>query len=164
MKPALLTAVFLPPSIKMKSYLKILTVACAACFASSGLFAADSVAAATATASVASPAGTWKWSQPGRDGSTFEQTLELAYDEGKLTGKLLGATRGDMQIPAADISDASFKDGTVAFSVAREFNGNRIVSKYEGKLEGDSIKGSFERPSRDGGAPRKNDWNATRAK
>lgn len=146
----------------MKTYLRILTVAFAACFASVG-FAADT-APAPAAATDASPAGTWKWSQPGRDGATYEQTLKLAYEAGKLTGTMVGGQRGDRQIPDVEISDGSFSGGAISFSVAREFGGNKFVTKYEGKLEGDTIKGVSERPSRDGGAPRKTDWLATRAK
>jgi hypothetical protein len=146
----------------MKSYLKLVFVALAASFVTVSGFSAETATTASSTAAT-SPAGTWKWSQPGRDGATFEQTLKLAYQDGKLTGTLLGGQRGDFQIPDVEISDASFKDGAISFSVAREFNGNKFVSKYEGVVQGDSIKGSSERPGRDGGAPRKSDWNATRS-
>jgi len=67
-------------------------------------------------------------------------------------------------VPDVAIADASFKDGAVAFSVTREFNGNSVTTKYEAKLDGDTLKGSTERPGRDGGAPMKRDWTATRAK
>jgi hypothetical protein len=40
----------------------------------------------------------------------------------------------------------------------------KFVSKYTGKVEGDTIKGSIERPGRDGGAATKTDWTATRVK
>ncbi len=50
----------------------------------------------------------------------------------------------------------------IAFSVTREFNGNSMTTKYTGKLDGDTIKGSVERPGRDGGDPVKTDWTATR--
>ncbi len=122
-------------------------------------------AAAAVAATDSSPAGTWKWTQQGRNGGQgFEQTLKLAYQDGKLTGTMVGMQGPQGQIPDVAITDASFKDGTVTFSVTREFNGNKIVSKYEGKLDGDSIKGSSERPGRDGGAPQKRDWIAARAK
>ena len=45
----------------------------------------------------------------------------------------------------------------------REFNGNSFVIKYDGKLEGDNITGTIERPSREGGTT-KVDWKATRQK
>lgn len=147
----------------MKSYLKLLAVACATTFATVAGFSADA-APTVAAATDASPAGTWKWSQPGRDGASFEQTLKLDYKDGKLTGTMVGGMRGDRQIPDVEISDGSFSGGAIAFSVAREMNGNKIITKYQGKLDGNTIKGSSERPGRDGGAPRKSDWLATRAK
>jgi hypothetical protein len=67
-------------------------------------------------------------------------------------------------MPDVVIGDASFKDGAVSFSVTREFNGNKIVVKYEGKLEGDTITGTSERPGRDGGEPQKREWIAKREK
>jgi hypothetical protein len=138
----------------MKSSLKFLAALCAACFVTVAAFAAD-----------ATPAGTWKWTQPGRNGGPgFEQTLKLDYKDGALTGTLVGAQGPQGQMPDVAIADASFKDGAVAFSVTREFNGNKFTAKYEAKLDGDTLKGSVERPGRDGGAPMKRDWIATRAK
>ena len=83
-------------------------------------------------------AGTWKWSVPGRDGQPREFTLKLELKDGQLTGSLTGF-RGE-----TPISDASFKDGQVAFSVVREYNGNKVETKYQGQLDGDTIKGSAE--------------------
>jgi len=141
----------------MKSPLKFLAALCAACFLSAAAFAADAAPAA-------SPAGTWKWTQPGRNGNPgFEQTLKLDYKDGVLTGTLAGGQGPQGPIPDVTIGDASFKDGTVAFSVTREFNGNKFSSKYEGKLDGDTLKGSVERPGRDGNTM-KREWTATRAK
>jgi len=127
------------------------------------LFASAALAASVFAAAAGNPTGTWKWSTPGRDGQTFQSTLKLEYKGGQLTGTVLGMQRGDFQIPDAPIGDASFQGGVVAFTVTREFNGNKFVSKYEGKLEGDTIKGSSERPGRDGGTT-KRDWVATREK
>jgi hypothetical protein len=101
-------------------------------------------------------AGTWKWSVPGRDGQPREFTLKLELKDGQLTGSLTGF-RGE-----TPISDASFKDGQVAFSVVREYNGNKVETKYQGQLDGDTIKGSAEGPGRDGQVT-KRDWTATRA-
>ncbi|MFT3783059.1 MAG: hypothetical protein QM790_13710 [Nibricoccus sp.] len=116
-------------------------------------------------ASAADPTGTWKWTQPGRNGGQgFEQTLKLDLKDGKLTGTMLGADTPRMKIPDVAIGDASFRDDAISFTVTREWNGNKIATKYEGKLEGDTIKGTSERPSRDGGAPQKRDWEAKRAK
>lgn len=146
----------------MKSYLKLLLVACAASFLTIATHAADS-AASTKSAS-SSPTGTWTWSQTGRDGTAWEQTLKLDYADGTLKGTVLGSQRGDRQIPDIALSDASFQDGVVAFSIKREFNGNSIVVKYQGKLDGDTIKGTTERTGRDGGGQQTREWVATRAK
>jgi len=140
----------------MKLYPKFLAAFVAVCFMSVAAFAADA----------ASPAGTWKFTQPARGGGPgMERTLKLDYKDGKLTGTMVGTQGGQFQIPDTAISEASFKDGAVAFSVTIEFNGNSRTTKYAGKLEGDTIKGSTERPGRgEGAAPVKSDWVANRAK
>ena len=104
----------------------------------------------------ASVDGVWKWSRTGRDGQTQESTLTLKQEGEKLTGKIT-SPRGD-----AEISDGTFKDGVVAFTVTRERDGRKFTMKYEGKLEGDTIKGksSFDRD----GQSRERDWEAKRAK
>lgn len=147
----------------MKPRIALLLLTCAAAFATAPGSAAETANAAEAAA-IASPAGTWKWSQPGRDGGSWEQTLKLASADGKLTGTLLGGPRPWGEAPDVAIGEGSFVDGVVAFSVTREFGGTRFVIRYEGKLEGDTITGTVERPGRDGGAARKREWIATRAK
>ena len=138
----------------MKSYWKILTAFVAVCFVSATALAAD-----------ASPTGTWKWMQPGRDGGAgSERKISLEFKDGKLTGKMLGFEGPQGQIPDMAISDGTFKDGTLTFSIVREFGDQKFTIKYQGKLEGDSIKGSSEFPGFGGGEPRKTDWNPTRAK
>ena len=137
----------------MKSSSKFLAAFIAVCFTAVAAFAAD-----------ASPAGTWKWTPPGRGGNPgIERTLVLDLKAGALTGTLKGATMGQMEIPDAAIADASFKDGVVSFTITTEFNGNKRVTKYTAKLEGDKLTGSTEAPGRDG-TPQKRDWVATRAK
>jgi hypothetical protein len=137
----------------MKSPLKFVAALLAALCLTVAAFAAD-----------ASPAGTWKWTVQGRQGGQgFEQTLKLDYKDGKLTGTVLGATRGDFTIPDTAISDGSFKDGVIKFTVAREFQERKFVSKYEGKLEGDTITGKSETPGRDGQATSR-EWVAKRQK
>ena len=77
---------------------------------------------------------------------------------------MLGFEGPNGAIPDAPISAGTFKDGAVAFSIEREFGGNKFVIKYQGKLEGDTIKGTSEFPGFNGGEPTKRDWVATRAK
>ena len=127
----------------MKTKSKILA-ALAAIVMTTGAFAADI-------------AGNWKWTTQGQNGAQ-ESTAKFELKEGKLTGTVT-SPRGE-----AAISAGSVKEGAVAFNIEREFNGNKMVIKYAGKLDGDAIKGTIERPGRDGGDPTKMDWTATRVK
>ena len=138
----------------MKAHLKSIAAVFAAFCLTVVAFAAD-----------ASPTGTWKWTIQGRQGGQgFDQTLKLELKDGALTGTLLGVQGNQFSVPDSPISDASFKDGAIRFSVTREFNGNKLTTKYEGKLEGDTIKGSYERPGFNGGDPVKREWEAKRVK
>jgi hypothetical protein len=138
----------------MNSYRKILVSLFIACFATVAAFAAD-----------VSPAGVWKWTIQGRQGGQgFEQKLTLDFKDGKLTGTLHGRQTEQFTVPDVAISEASFKDGQIKFAATREINGNSFTTKYEGKLEGDTIKGTFERPGFGGGDPTKAEWNAQRQK
>ena len=107
-------------------------------------------------ASAADPTGTWKWSTTFNN-KTREQTLKLKLEGDKLTGALVGRNNQETAI-----ADASFKDDTVAFTVTREQGGNKFVSKYSGKLDGDTIKGKIE--SDRGGKTNSRDWEAKREK
>ena len=118
----------------------------------------------------ADPSGTWKWVQQGRGGgggggggTPREATLMLSVKDGKLTGKLTSPGRGGGEAVVTEISNASCKGDTVSFSVEREFGGNKVVSKYSGKLEGDTITGKIDGPGRDGQSQQR-DWVAKRSK
>src|SRR4051812_19198752 len=107
-------------------------------------------------ATAADATGTWKWSVE-RNGQTFETTLKLKQDGEKLTGTITGRQGNE-----TEIEDGKVKDDAVSFTVTREFNGNKVVMKYQGKLSGDSIKGDikFERD----GEEQSRDWEAKRDK
>lgn len=138
----------------MNTYRKILAAIFAACFMTISAFAAD-----------ASPTGTWKWTQQGRQGGTpQERSVTLELKDGKLTGQQNAYTGPQGEIAATPIKDATFKDGTVAFTVEISFGENKFAVKYAGKVEGDTIKGQVERPGFNGGDATKSDWTATRAK
>jgi len=109
------------------------------------------------TAALAADAtGTWKWTVE-RNGNTFEQTLKLKQDKEKLTGSMIGRQGNE-----TEIEDGKVADNTVTFTVTREFNGNKFVIKYEGKLTDDTIKGEskFER----NGETQSRPWEAKRSK
>lgn len=110
----------------------------------------------TSSAFAADIAGAWKWTIEGRNGP-MESTAKLALKDGALSGTVSGRM-GDTVI-----GDASFKDDQVAFTVTREFNGNSFTIRYAGKVEGDTITGTVERPNREGGTT-KTEWKATRVK
>ena len=118
----------------------------------------------SAAAYAADPSGTWKWTQQGRGGggTPRESTLTLALKDGKLTGKVSTPGR-DGAIGTAEIMNASMKGDMVTFSVERTFGDNKVVTKYSGKLSGDTITGESEGPGRDG-ATQKREWVAKRAK
>jgi len=109
----------------------------------------------------ASATGTWTWTTPGRDGGEGRKmTLTLKQDGEKLTGKLSSPGRDGAAARETEISDGTVKGSEVAFSVTREFNGNKMTSKYTGKVSGDTITGKSETPGRDGGEAQSRDWTA----
>lgn len=85
-------------------------------------------------------------------------TLKLELKDGKLSGSVTSPGRGGGDPTTTAITDASFKDDTVSFSVEREFNGNKTVSKYTGKLADDTITGTVLAPGRGGGEPMPREW------
>jgi hypothetical protein len=101
------------------------------------------------------PTGTWKWSME-INGQTRDRTLKLKLDGDKLTGSMPGRNN-----TSTDIEDATFKDGQISFTVTRDRNGQKTVSKYTGKLDGDTIKGKIERTSN--GDTTTTDWTAKRS-
>ncbi len=116
----------------------------AACFMSVAAFAAD-------------PSGSWKWTVE-FNGQSFDSAAKIEVKDGKLTGTL---TSPMGEIP---ITDGTFKDGVVVFTLTRERDGNKFVIKYQGKVDGDTITGSIDFPGFNGGEPMKMDWKASRMK
>lgn len=129
------------------------------CAMSAAVFAADA-------------SGTWKWTQQGGrgggkgggggGGTPRDVTLTLVQKDGKLMGKVAMPGR-DGQVSSVDIKDGAVKGDTVSFSVERQFGDNKFVTKYSGKLAGDTITGESESPGRDGGT-QKREWVAKRSK
>ena len=104
------------------------------------------------------PSGTWKWSATGKKKAAAQEvTLKLNLDGDKLTGTIGG--RRNQETP---IENATYKDGDISFSVARERGGKKYTTKFTGKLSGDTIKGkevsSLNEKTRDA------EWEAKRAK
>ena len=97
------------------------------------------------------PTGTWKWTVE-RNGQKRDVTLTLKLEGDKLTGHMPGPNN-----TVVPIDEASFKDGTIAFSSTRERNGVKRTTKYSGKLSGDTITGKSEGTDQAGKAVT-NDW------
>jgi hypothetical protein len=101
------------------------------------------------------PTGTWKWKTKFND-KEFERTLKLELKDGKLTGSMAGFGGKGKDTP---IEDAKFKDGEVSFST-KGGKGGTSVTKYNGKVSGDTIKGTVTRDV--DGKETKTDWEAKR--
>jgi hypothetical protein len=122
--------------------LRLLLAACAAC-----------VLAAVALAS--DPTGTWKWTVTGPNGE-IATTAKLVAKDGQITGTYSNSY-GD-----GSISSGTVKDSDVAFRVERDFNGSKFVLQYQGKQDGDTIKGTIQISGGEGGDGSKLDWTAKR--
>jgi hypothetical protein len=123
------------------------------------VLAAGMMALSWAGAALAADAsGTWKWKFTNQSGREVEFTLTLKQDGDKLTGTLARGTSGR----TSDIADGAAKDGAVSFTVTAERNGQTFTTKYKGKVEGDSIKGTTERDRN--GQVVSRDWEAKKDK
>jgi hypothetical protein len=107
-------------------------------------------------AAAADATGTWKWTVE-FNGNSMERTLKLKQEGEKLTGTITG--RDNTEYP---IEEGKVTDGNISFKLTREFNGNKIVFTYTGKLTEDTIKGDTK-IERDGDSQTR-DWEAKRAK
>src|SRR5438876_10802583 len=78
------------------------------------------------------PTGTWTWTTPKGVG-----TLKLKLEGNKVTGVMVGKA-GDLKV-----EDGIFKGGAISFRVPGGTPGGQpMVHMYQGKLVGDTIKGS----------------------
>jgi len=103
--------------------------------------------------------GTYSWTMPARNGGQERKmTLKLKSEGEKLTGAITSPGRQGGDPVETKIDDGKIKGEDISFSVTREFNNNKMTSKYEGKLTADGIKGktSFER----NGEAQTRDWEA----
>lgn len=107
------------------------------CLAAGLLLVVNTHAAETAV----DPTGKWTWVTEGRDGASRTNAITLKLEGEKLTGTILGRRQqGPAETP---IEEAKIKGDEVTFQVTREFNGNKMVSKYAAKISGDTLKGKW---------------------
>lgn len=122
-----------------------------------GLFCVTA-AAGFAEDAKADPTGKWTWTMPGRNGGPERKsTLNLKVEGAKVTGKVSSPGR-DGQAVETEIADGKLKDGELSFNVTREWNGNKMVAKYSGKVGADKITGKVS-IDRNGEATSR-DWEA----
>ncbi|REK09888.1 MAG: hypothetical protein DWQ37_17420 [Planctomycetota bacterium] len=114
------------------------------------------VSCASAVAADASGKWTWSFSRAGED---YEMTLDLKQEGDKLTGTLHLPFRDGFEL---DIKDGKVEDDKLSFKTVMERGERAFESKYEGTIEGDTIKGTIERQRR--GQPIKREWEAKRKK
>ena len=119
--------------------------------------AALSVIAATA-AWAADANGKWTWKMR-RGENEITNTLELKVEGEKLTGTVTGGRNGTQKTP---ISEGTFKNDEVAFSVVRKRQDQEFKIRYKGKVTGDTIKGTTT--TNFNGQERSREWTATRVK
>jgi hypothetical protein len=94
--------------------------------------------------------GKWTYEGPGRGGNPGRPvTLTLKADGATLTGTVPAGGRGGGGEPIA-ISDGKVDGDNISFTVKREFNGNAMVIKYEGVVNGDEMKLKIMRNGPDG--------------
>jgi hypothetical protein len=104
--------------------------------------------------------GTYGWTRPGRNGGPDQKmTLKLKVEGDKLTGTLTSPSR-DGGTTDTKIADGKVKGEEISFTVTREFNGNKMVAKYNGKVSADAIKGKIE--TERNGDTQSRDWEAKR--
>jgi hypothetical protein len=105
----------------------------------------------------ATASGSWKWTIQTPDGDSINMSAKLTQDGEKLTGIFLDG----FDQKSFDIKDGKVKDGDVTFTVVRPFNDDTITVNYDGKLNGDTIKGTMDVKFGDQD-PMKNNWEAKR--
>ena len=85
-------------------------------------------------AAAADVSGAYKAEMQGRNGNTQTVTFNFKSGAGKLTGTV-ATPRGENPI-----SDGTVSGDKISFSQKMSFNGNDMVIKYSGTVEGDTIK------------------------
>lgn len=100
--------------------------------------------------------GTWRWDFTMRDGSETTPRVKFKTDkEGKITGT--SVSRKGSEAPLTNIV---VKGDRVSFDVVRDYLGDKVVTRYAGRISGDTIRGTIT--SKSNGEEQTYDWEATR--
>jgi len=107
--------------------------------------------------------GTWRWTLPAGTGNpNTERTLTLLPKEQALLGKIWHHACPQGPIPDQTIRHAFYQDGSIGFIVHARYGEKPVALRYQGRIQGDTIRGTIERSGIDGGAPVRVAWVATR--
>ena len=127
--------------------------------------------AAGADNSTADPNGTWKVTvtSTNTQARPTPQTLKLKLDGGKLTGTLTynssAVINGKARVSEAPITEAKLQGNEISFNFTHApsvGNGPNANYSYQGKINGDTIKGTFTMEWM--GNSRTRGWEAERVK
>lgn len=109
-----------------------------------------------ATEAPAGVNGLWVWTANGPQGP-IEVKARLENKDGVVTGVIMARDT------ETAIQPGTFKDDRVAFIVIREMHDLKLEVKYSGKVSGDTITGTIDRPL-PGGERQVVEWKAARTK
>ncbi len=127
------------------------------------LFVTTILLALACVALAADVTGKWTYEQPAMgQRPAREITITLKQDGSKLTGSVPGFGRpGGEAPPPTEISNGKVEGDKVSFEVKREFQGNEMVTKYEGTVSGSEMKLKISRDTPNG--PMTNEVTAKKA-
>jgi hypothetical protein len=78
--------------------------------------------------------GIWKAEYTSPDGNQRQSTFHLKADGNRLTGKVVSGS-GE-----AELRDGTVTGDDIAFTVIRNFGGNEVTLKYNGKVSDNEIR------------------------
>jgi hypothetical protein len=94
--------------------------------------------------------GKWTYSMQGRDGTPREVSITLKQEGNTVTGSVPGMGRGGQGGEPTQITNGKVDGDKVTFEVVREFNGNKMTTKYEGNVSGSDMKLKITRDTQNG--------------
>ena len=95
--------------------------------------------------------GKWTYEGPPRGGNPGRPTtITLKADGMKLTGTVPGGGGKGAPPTEVEITNGKVDGNNISFEVRRSMGGNDVVFKYEGTIDGDTMKLKITRPGQDG--------------
>ncbi len=83
--------------------------------------------------------GDWKWTSTTKSGKTIETTVKLRRDKRKFIGVYIG--QNGQKIP---ITSPKLDGRQMSFQVTFKRDGKQVTISYQGKIAGNTIKGTQE--------------------